>query len=312
MDKPRIIFMGTPEFSVPSIEVLWKNGYPLVAVVTQPDRPQGRGRTEEPSPVKRFAAARNMPVLQPERVRDREFIERFRDINPDMVVLVSFGQILPREIIEGPRLGCWNVHPSLLPKYRGAAPMQWAIIRGETTTGVTIMMMDEGVDSGDILLQEEITIGADESFGNLHDRLAGRGAALLLRAIELLTLGRAKSIAQEHSLATNAPRLKKEDGLINWHSPVETIVNLIRGLSPTPCAYAFLDKKMLKIFSAVGEETPRRDAAGKVCPPAERGLPVAAADGHVYLREVQLQGRKRMSIQKFVRGYRFAPETVLS
>ena len=312
MDKPRIIFMGTPEFSVPSLEILWKNGYPLVAVATQPDRPQGRGRTEEPSPVKRFAAARNMPVLQPERVKDREFIERFRDINPDMVVLVSFGQILPREIIEGPRLGCLNVHPSLLPEYRGAAPMQWAIIRGETTTGVTIMMMDEGVDSGDILLQEEIPIGADESFGNLHDRLADRGAALLLRAIELLTEGRAKSIAQEHSLATYAPRLKKEDGLINWHSPVETIVNLIRGLSPTPCAYAFLDKKMLKVFSAVGEEAPTGDVAGKVCPLADWGLPVAAANGYVYLREVQLQGRKRMSIQEFLRGYRFAPETVLS
>ena len=312
MDKPRIIFMGTPEFSVPSIEILWNNGYPLVAVVTQPDRPQGRGRTEEPSPVKRFATARNMPVLQPERVRDREFIERFRDIDPDMVVLVSFGQILPREIIEGPRLGCLNVHPSLLPKYRGAAPMQWALIRGETTTGVTIMMMDEGVDSGDILLQEETPIEADESFGNVHNRLADRGAALILRAIELLTLGRAKSIAQEHSLATYAPRLKKEDGLINWHSPVETIVNLIRGLSPTPCAYAFLDKKMLKIFSAVGEEAPTGDVAGKVCPLAERGLPVAAADGYVYLREVQLQGRKRMSIQEFLRGYRFAPETVLS
>lgn len=311
MGTPRILFMGTPEFAVPSLEILVKNGYPIAAVVTQPDRPKGRGRADAPSPIKLSAMAHNLPVLQPEKVRDREFIATFRTINPDMVILVAFGQILPKEIIDAPRMGCLNVHPSLLPKFRGAAPINWTIIRGERMTGVTVIRMAEGVDSGDILHQEETPIGPDESFGDLHDRLAPMGAALLLKAVERVTAGTVMYLPQDHTQATYAPRLRKEDGHIDWRMDVNRIINLIRGLSPIPGAYSVLDGKTLKIFTATGEAAPAGETPGKLRPPTERGLPVTAADGYVYLWGVQLENKKRMSIHDFLRGYRIAPETIL-
>lgn len=311
MSKPKIVFMGTPEFAVPSLEILITHEYPIAAVVTQPDRPKGRGRHMIPSPVKACAQYHHLPLLQPERVRNSEFIDHFRSIGSDLVVVAAFGQILPREILEIPPKGCVNVHPSLLPKYRGAAPINWTIIRGETKTGVTIMLMDEGMDTGDILTQEETLIASEETSGELHNRLAEMGAALLIRTMEMIVTGTIQKTPQDQSLATYAPRLKKEDGLIRWDSEVHHIVNLIRGLSPVPGAYSFFRGKALKIFSATGEEALMKDTPGTVARETEKGLPVAAKNGYVYLQEVQMENKKRMPVHDFLRGFHISHGDVL-
>jgi methionyl-tRNA formyltransferase len=311
MTKPKIVFMGTPGFAVPSLDILIRNDYPIVTVVTQPDRPKGRGRIPAPPPIKELAGKYGLPLVQPERLRTTEFTDYFSGIRPDLAVVVAFGQILPREILEIPKMGCINVHPSLLPKYRGAAPVNWALIRGEEKTGVTIMLMDEGMDTGDILTQEETMIEPMETFGKLNDRLADMGARLLLKTIDMVASGNSTRRPQDASLATYAPRLKKEDGLIQWDAYVQQTVNLIRGLSPTPCAYTFFKGKMLKIFSAVGEEISPPESPGKIGTVAKKGLPVAAGNGYVYLQEIQLENKKRMSMPDFLRGFRIAPGDTL-
>ena len=306
MSKPKIVFMGTPEFAVPSLESLLRHDYPIVCVVTQPDRPKGRGQHLIPSPVKAFAQSHRLPVLQPERVRNIEFIDLFRQLAPDLVVVTAFGQKLPGEILQTPKIGCINVHPSLLPKYRGAAPINWTLIRGETKTGVTIMLINEGMDTGNVLTQEETLIAADETFGELYDRLADRGASLLLATIEMILIGTAKQSPQDASGATYAPRLKKEDGLIRWDADIHQTVNLIRGLSPAPCAYTFFKGKMLKIFSAQADEIPVTEIPGTIGRETEKGLPVAAKDGYVYLKVIQLENKKRLSVRDFLRGLRIS------
>jgi methionyl-tRNA formyltransferase len=311
-EKPRILFMGTPEFAVPALEQLAADAYPIIGVVTQPDRPKGRGKALAPPPVKICAEAHGLSVLQPERVRDESFLEQFRALAPDMVVLVAFGQILPKDIIDRPKLGCINVHPSLLPKYRGAAPMNWALIRGERETGVTIMLMSEGVDAGDILLQAETPVQEDETYDGLHDRLAVMGAEMLIRTIEMVVAGRAQRVPQDHSLATFAPRLKKEDGLIRWDRGGFEIVCLIRGLSAQPGAYTFLDGKKLRILQAACEEGAGAGVPGEIGAPSAKGLSIRVQDGLVYLQDVQLEGKKRMPVGDFLRGYRIVPGTVLS
>ena len=264
-----------------------------------------------PPPVKLLANSLGLTVLQPEKVRTPDFLETFRQLAPDLVVVAAFGQILPREIIHGPRDGCINIHPSLLPKYRGAAPINWALIRGDQKTGVTIMRMDEGVDSGDILLQEETPIGEEETFGTLHDRLANMGALLLLKALAMMEAGTLQSRPQDHRLATAAPRFGPEDGLIRWDADARTIVALIRGLSPSPSAYTFLGGKKLKIFLATAETAAVAEAPGTVAGETAVGLRVAAGGGYVLLREVQLEGKKRLAARDFLRGVRIAPGQVL-
>jgi methionyl-tRNA formyltransferase len=311
MTRPRTIFMGTPSFALPALERLCARNYPIVGVVTQPDRPQGRGQKYVPPPVKQAAEKLGLPVLQPKSVKDQSFLEIFRKLDPEIVVVAAFGQILPKAIIDFPPLCCLNIHPSLLPKYRGAAPINWAIIRGEASTGVTIMLMDEGMDSGDILLQEEVAIDANESYGDLHDRLSILGAALLMEAIDRKIAGAASARAQDSSLATYAPRLTKESGCINWNCTAAGIVNLIRGLSPAPAAYTFLEGKALRIFTAEVLSRKAEDAAGTVGTETAEGLPVVAADGYVLLKDVQLAGKKRMPVHDFLRGCRLNPGTVL-
>ncbi len=311
MPKPRILFMGTPQFAVPALEGLVRGGYPLIGVVTQPDRPQGRGRGLAPPPVKLAAQTLGLTILQPERVRTPDFLETFRSLSPDVVVVAAFGQILPTEIIRGPRSGCINIHPSLLPKYRGAAPINWALIRGETTTGVTIMRMDEGVDSGDILLQEETVIGSQETFGELHDRLAALGARLLLEALALREAGTLRPRPQEHRLATLAPRLGPGDGLISWNADARAIAALVRGLSPTPAAYTFLGGRKLKVFTAAAETAPATAAPGTVTGETAAGLRVAAGQGHLLIGELQIEGKKRLAARDFLRGIRIMPGEVL-
>jgi methionyl-tRNA formyltransferase len=311
MPKPRILFMGTPAFAVPALESLVRMGYPLIGVVTQPDRPQGRGRATTPPRVKLVAEGLDLTVLQPEKVRTPDFLETFHELAPDLVIVAAFGQILPGEIIRGPREGCINIHPSLLPKYRGAAPINWALIRGERNTGVTIMRMDEGVDSGDILLQEETPIGKEEIFGVLHDRLAKMGAGLLLNALAMLEAGTLQPRPQDHRLATLAPRLSREDGLIRWADDAGAIVSLIRGLSPSPCATTFLEGRQLKIFMAGAETAAVTEAPGTVVGQTDAGLRVAAGEGYVLLKEMQIEGKKRLAVSDFLRGVRIAPGQVL-
>ncbi|HOG17168.1 MAG TPA: methionyl-tRNA formyltransferase [Syntrophales bacterium] len=311
MAETKILFMGTPDFAVPSLAALIRGGRNVAGVVTQPDRPKGRGRQAAPPPVKAPALDRGIAVYQPERVRDAAFLEVFRGIAPDLVVVAAFGQILPKEILARPKFGCINVHPSLLPRSRGAAPIQWTLIRGETRTGVTIMQMDEGVDSGDILLQEETPILPEEDFGALHDRLALAGAELLIRAVEAIEAGKAVRTAQDPAGATFAPRLKKEDGLIRWEKSCREILNLIRGLSPVPGAYTCLNGKVLKIFSAAVSERRHGEAPGTAGVLPEGELAVAAGDGYVLLRDVQLENKNRMPVRDFLRGCRLAPGTRL-
>ena len=311
MDKPRIIFMGTPAFALPALEQLHTRNYPVIAVVTQPDRPQGRGQKKVAPPVKLLAQKLGLPVFQPEKVKDPAFLEIVHKINPEMIVVAAFGQILPEAIINLPPLKCLNIHPSLLPEYRGAAPINWAIIRGETRTGVTIMLMDEGMDSGDILLQQQTVINAAETYGELHDRLAISGAALLMEAIDRMAAGTVLGQPQDASLVTFAPRLKKETGRINWNNDGGDIVNLIRGLNPVPAAYTFLAGQVLKIFAAEARPKKVEDAPGTIGTATAQGLPVAVVNGYVFLKEVQLAGKKRMAIHDFLRGHHFNPETIL-
>lgn len=309
--KPRIIFMGTPDFALPALELLNNSQYPIVAVITQPDRPAGRGQKEIAPPVKHLARKLGLPVFQPVKVKDPSFLETLSQLHPDMVVVAAFGQLLPEAIIDAPKLGCLNIHPSLLPKYRGAAPLNWSIIRGETRTGVTIMLMDEGMDSGDILLQEETPLGDNETVGELHDRLADLGAKLLVKTIDQVVRGLAQRRAQDPAGVTFAPRLTKETGRINWNDKARDIVNLIRGLSPAPTAYTSLDGQVLKIFSAEIIPGATSQPPGTITAPATAGLPVAAADGHVIVKDVQLAGKKRMPIGDFLRGYRLTPGKIL-
>ncbi len=311
--RPKILFMGTPEFAVPSLRTLAEEEYPIVGVVTQPDRPKGRGRKLIPPPVKACAVELGIPVYQPDRVRDQDFLDTFRELAPDMVALVAFGQILPKEIIARPRFGCLNVHPSLLPRHRGAAPINWALINGDTKTGVTIMLMDEGVDSGDILLQEEIAIEPDDTFDDLHDALSAMGARLLAQAVRGVADGTITPTPQDPSLVTLAPRLERGIGHIDWNDDPEKIVNLIRGLSSQPGAYSYLRDKQLKIFYAVAgkEKSSREKEPGKLGKLMEAGLQVATRDGHVYLQDVQLEGKKRMLIEEFLRGHPVEPNDIL-
>ena len=304
----RIVFLGSGAFAVPGLEALLDAGHEVAAVVTQPDREKGRGQALAPPPLKPVAERRGLPVLQFRRVREPQAQEALAALAPELQVVVAFGQILPKDIIDGPPLGCINVHPSLLPKYRGAAPMNWALIRGEEKTGITIMRMDEGVDSGDILLQEETPVEPGETYDHLHDRLAVLGAQCLLRAIEELAAGTVRRIPQDHTRATLAPRLKKDDGLIRWEAPARDIANFVAGLSSVPGAFTHLDGKVLKVYTAEAQDAPPGcETPGTIVAAGPRGLQIAAGGGYVYLKDVQLESKKRMPIGDFLRGFRFTP-----
>lgn len=311
MNKPTILFMGTPDFALPALRGLVHGGWPVLAVVTQPDRPQGRGRSPAPPPVKRLAEELGLPVFQPEKVREPDFLAKFRTLAPDVVAVAAFGQILPPEIIHGPRMGCINIHPSLLPKYRGAAPINRAIIQGEKETGVTIMRMDEGVDTGDILLQQETPIGPEETFGELQDRLAKLGSELLIIALAMLQTGTLLPRPQDHRLASSAPRIGREEARIRWDRDCREIVSLIRGLSPVPGAFTMIAGKQLKVFAATAKPSPVSETPGTVSGEPADALRVAAGNGYLLLKEVQLEGKKRMSVADFLRGCSLLPGQIL-
>lgn len=300
-----LVFMGTPEFAVPSLRRLVEAGY-QPTVVTRPDRPKGRGYRVQPPPVKAAARELGLTVLQPGQVRDPVWIKELARLEPQLIVTVAFGQVLPPALLEMPPLGCINLHASLLPKYRGAAPIPRAIMEGERVTGLTTMFMDEGLDTGDIILQRPVEIRPEDDAGSLHDRMAREGAELLLETVRLLQEGRAPRSVQCHELASYAPPLTREDEIINWHRPARAVVDQIRGLSPRPGAYTYHRGKILKVLRAsVGKgEGQAGEEPGTVLGPAgERGLEVAAGRGTVWLLEVKPQDSRRMSVEEYVRGH---------
>jgi methionyl-tRNA formyltransferase len=307
----KIIFMGTSAFAVSSLKALIEKGEDVVCVVTQPDRPKGRGREVQQSPVKEVALARHLPLLQPQSVKDAESIAYLRNFSPDLFVVVAFGQILSREVLDIPPHGSINVHASLLPRYRGAAPINWALINGEEMTGVTTMLLDEGMDTGPILLQRLLDIEPEDNVPSLQDKLSLLGSELLMETVGQLKRGELKPVPQDHTKASYAPRLKKDDGLIDWRKSAQEIYNLIRGMTPWPTAYTHLEGKALKIFNSVVIEEEVNGEAGEISGVSREGIRVITGKGSLLIRDVQLQDRKRMKVPEFIQGYRVQTGTVL-
>lgn len=315
----KVIFMGTPDFAVPALKALAESQQHTVClVVTQPDKPKGRSGQPSPSDVKVCAAEYGIPVYQPAKIREPEAVERLREENADIIVVAAFGQILSREILQMPRYGCINIHGSLLPKYRGAAPIQWAVLNGEKEAGNTIMQMNEGLDTGDILTQEKVTLEPEETAGSLYDKLSQMGGSLLLRTMEELEKGTITPIPQEESKSCYARMLRKDMGCIDWNKSAAAIGNLVRGMNPWPSAYTRWNGKLLKIwmaapvseneltalgYSADGREF--RDAEpGTVMFVTRNMLVIQTGDGLLSLKELQLEGKKRMPAEDFLRGVR--------
>lgn len=298
----KIVFMGTPDFALASLDKLIDGGYEIAAVVTQPDRPKGRGKKLTPPPVKERALEAGLRVLQPERVKDSGFIEALKELSPDIIIVVAYGQILPEEIINLPAMGCINVHASLLPKYRGAAPINWCIINGESRTGVTTMYMDKGMDTGDILLQRETEIGENETAGELHERLAALGADLLLETLEGLQRNEVERKAQDHSAATYAPQLDRETGRVDWNSDAKSIYNLIRGTNPWPGCYTVYKGERMKLWEAKVLEQKSRGTAGKVLEAGHGGMLVQAGSGTLLVTKIQMPSSRVMTVDEYLRG----------
>jgi methionyl-tRNA formyltransferase len=330
----RIVFFGTPVFAVPALKALLEGPDEIIAAVTQPDRKKGRGQRISFSPVKetvlQYTAASFLPfkgraregmgsdtkaqeilLFQPEKVKEEAFQESLRGLHPDLFVVAAYGQILPKSLLDIPQHGAINVHASLLPKYRGAAPIAWAILKGEASTGVTIIQMDQGMDTGDILLQKEIPIGAGETSETLHDKLASLGARLLMEALAKIKGGEISPLRQDPSLATYAPLLKKDDGRIDWRREAREIDRQVRAFDPWPGAYTLLEGQLLKIFKGEVREGKPGEPAGKVLWTGMGFVEVGAGRGSFVIREVQLEGKKRMSIRDFLAGHPIPVGTVV-
>ena len=306
-----IVFMGTPDFSVPALEALVKGGHQVIAAVTQPDKPKGRGKAVLMTPVKEKALEMGIPVYQPVKVREPEFVKTLADLAPDVIVVVAFGQILPKSILEIPRYGCVNIHASLLPKYRGAAPIQWAVIDGEKETGVTTMFMNEGLDTGDMLEKEVVPLDPKETGGSLHDKLSAVGGRLILSTLKGLEDGTLKGTPQTDEGSCYAKMLKKSLGDIDWTMDGAAIERLIRGLNPWPSAYTSLHGKTLKIWDADVTDREYGVEPGTVAEVSKDQLIIQTGKGSLSVRSLQLEGKKRMDIQDFLRGYSLEKGTVL-
>jgi methionyl-tRNA formyltransferase len=299
----RIVFFGTPSFAVPTLKGLLQGSDEVIAVVTQPNREKGRGRKIVPPPVKELVLPYGFPILQPEKVKEETFREHIQGLCPDLFVVVAYGQILPRSLLEIPKYGAVNVHASLLPAYRGAAPIVWAILKKEKMTGVTTMIMDEGMDTGDILLQAEIPIGERETGETLHDRLALLGAQLLLETLSKMKADDIRSIPQDHSKATYAPPLKKEDGRVDWKREAEEIDHQVRALRPWPGAYTDWDGQQLKIYRGEIRKGMPSGKAGVVTWVGSDFIEVETGKDSFLIQEVQLEGKRRMNIRDFLSGH---------
>ena len=313
----KIVFMGTPDFAVPALEALIRGGHEVAAAVTQPDRPKGRGKAVLMPPVKETALQHGIPVLQPEKIRkDEAFYEALCALKPDAIVVAAFGQILPERILSLPRYGCVNIHASLLPRYRGAAPIQWAVINGDEVTGVTTMMMDEGLDTGDILETFPVRIAPDETGGSLFERLSKAGGELILSTLEKLEEGTIERKKQPSEGAVYARMLDKSMGQIDWNLDAASIERLVRGLNPWPSAYTFYEGKTLKIWGsavAVPSKAPQPgQEAGQVTEVRKDCFFVQTGDGILEIRELQPEGKKRMDAGAFLRGYPVRPGLIFA
>ena len=301
-NKMRIVYMGTPDFAVPTLEALVKGGHDVIAAVTQPDKPKGRGKAVQMTPVKEKALEYGIPVHQPVKARDPEFVELLKEMNPDAIVVVAFGQLLPKSILDIPKYGCINVHASLLPKYRGAAPIQWAVIDGEEKSGVTTMLMDEGLDTGDMLEKIEYVLDKNETGGSLFDKLSEMGGELILSTLDKIENGTITRTPQGETTTGYAKMLNKSMGEIDWSMEAVKIERLIRGLNPWPSAYSVLKGKTVKIWAADVVEGEVTGNPGRISVSKDKLL-VETGNNYLSVRELQLEGKKRMDIAAFLRGF---------
>ena len=306
----RLIFMGTPEFAVASLDTLVKSKFNIVGVVTAPDKPAGRGLKVNESAVKKYAVKHNLKVLQPEKLKNPGFLEELKSLNADLQIVVAF-RMLPEVVWNMPPMGTVNLHASLLPQYRGAAPINWAVINGEKETGVTTFKLQHEIDTGNILMQESFPIGDDETAGELHDRMKEIGARLLVKTVEGLADGtlvetpQVSVLSTEYSVLRHAPKITTQTSQIDWTKPVDEIHNLIRGLSPYPAAFTEIGDQTIKIFKSEKELAIPTSKPGRWESNGKTYLKFAAKDGYIHVKDVQLEGKKRMTVEDFLRGYRF-------
>lgn len=305
MARFRIVFMGTPEFACPSLEALTHGPDEIVCVVTQPDKPRGRGRHISPCPVKSLATQKGLDVLQPAKARQSDFIDQIKALQPDLLVVAAYGQILPQALLDVPTIMPINVHGSLLPAYRGAAPIQWAILNGERETGITIMRMDAGMDTGAMLLKEAVEIGLDETYGGLYQRLSILGARILMQALELIDQRQLTETPQPLEGVILAPPIKPEMAKIDWTLPASKLACQIRAFDPSPGAFTYLCGQKIKLFTPKALASHERTIAGKVISTGRDGMVIACGDGAVLVKEVLLPGKKRMSVADVLRGKAF-------
>lgn len=307
-----VIFMGTPEFAVPTLKMLHQNGHNIQLVVTQPDKPSGRGKKLKKSEVKEAAEDLGLPVFQPDKIKKQENLDVLKQYNPDVIVVVAYGQILSKEILDLPKFGCINVHASLLPKLRGAAPLNWAIINGETKTGVTTMKMDVGLDTGDMLLKSEVEIDEHMNVGQLHDILMVKGAELLIETLEKIENDKIVPEKQDNLLSNYAPMFNNENRKINWNLSARRIHDLIRGLSPWPTAYFVMEDKTVKVYESAFTKEKTNHEPGYVIKADNEGIFVAANEGIVILKEIQMPGKNKMTVDAYLRGNKFPEHILLS
>ncbi|GAB2702299.1 methionyl-tRNA formyltransferase [Paenibacillus thermoaerophilus] len=305
----RVVFMGTIDFSVPSLKVLLEEGYEVVGVVTQPDRPRGRKRELTPPPVKVEALKHGLDVFQPERLRTPEAVERVREMKPDLIVTAAYGQILPKSILTLPKHGCINVHASLLPRYRGGAPIHYAVMNGDPVTGVTIMYMAEGLDTGDMISRVEVPIGLEDTTGTMFEKLAREGAELLRRTLPGLLSGQIEAVPQREEEATYAPNITRADEELDWTRPAVQLFNRVRGLNPFPGAFTYWKGHVLKIWASTlaDRALPAEAKPGEVLAVTEAGIDVATGDGVLRITELQPSGKRAMNAAEFSRGGQMAP-----
>lgn len=310
----KVVFMGTPDFAVGTLEAIVGAGHEVAAVVTQPDKPKGRGGVMAMSPVKECALSHGLTVLQPLKARNPEFIQEIKAINPDVIVVVAFGQIIPSEIIHMPKYGCINVHASLLPKYRGASPIQWTVLDGCEYSGVTTMLMDEGIDTGDILETVTVKLDERETGGSLFDRLSLVGAKLLVETLDKAEAGQLHPVKQDDSQSSYVRMIDKSFGLMDFTQPVEVLERRVRALNPWPSAFTHMDEKLLKIWDAtvIQDNNVKAGDYGKVKTDGKTCFMVACDGGYLSVNELQLEGKKRMKVEDFLRGYSIKEGTVLS
>ena len=303
----RVAFMGTPEFAVPCLRALYDAGYEIVGVVSQPDRPKGRGYHLEPTPVAALARALGLPLFQPAKVNDPAFIEELRALAPEIIVVVAFGQILRKALLDIPPIGCVNVHASLLPRHRGGSPIQHTLLAGDKVTGVTTMLMDEGMDTGPMLLQEEMPVAPEDTTGTLFERLSLLGAKMLLETIPALATGRLEPVPQDAARATYAPNLKREDARLAWGRPAARLRHQVRAFAPRPGAWAMHANREIKVWRASVDGRQTEASPGQVLEVTPRGVLVSTGEGALWLEEVQEAGKARMPADAFARGARLGP-----